>query len=369
MSNNVPAKYCDRINPNIYENLNIIFTDLFTNLLTYNQDADNFLTLISQQGDDLSEVVIFTNEANYYNWIDKWNDVRVELITNFSNDHTVGRLVFFNCWPKVDYTPKINDLLFINDLIVTNKQQISTIMNSNICFEFFNTTSNSNKENLFCKNFLEKQTRYYIFSKDLHATMLPSNTMESVILPPLLQRLENAYNADHAVENTVFVFKPSDSKQKKDMNALFNDFRLFYTTMTHLNIFQWSIDCDPLILVQLNILFNIEYNNIEWLVILNKFLPFELDIYLKLWFDSNIFSIAGAFIPLHELEYFNSKKCFQTNFAPIVGQDNIKQPFGPLNILGGFPWNNLSMASLTVDNISYGPWIFQNKFNLIPQAI
>jgi hypothetical protein len=40
----------------------------------------------------------------------------------------------------------------------------------------------------------------------------------------------------------------------------------------------------------------------------------------------------------------------------------------PLNMLGGFPWNNDSMATLNLQIIRYGPWLFEGGRgkNLMP---
>jgi hypothetical protein len=70
------------------------------------------------------------------------------------------------------------------------------------------------------------------------------------------------------------------------------------------------------------------------------------------------------------LQQYNSQICFQNEYAPIANKIcKIHRQDEPLAILGGFPWNNDSMSTLNVQMLRYGPWIFENRFNLLPSTV
>jgi hypothetical protein len=323
----------------------VLFTDLFVNLLCQHDDIQSLLYLLQNEGFNLSKTILYTNELMYYN-LQNNGFLQIDTINHFQPSTSTQQFVFYNCWPKMSIE---NECLLIINSLTNNHNYIKLVMESNVCVKFFNSPIETS---LYIKDFTTFPNQLIINSHDLYS--IPNYS-----IPNILNKINNGMDPT----NTIFIFKYNE------IDNLFDEFRLFYTTISQLKLYHWSINIEPMQLIHLNLLINYEYNNFEWLNVLNKIYTQELDNYLNLWFDKTLFSLSGSFIKLDKLQQYNSQICFQNNYAPIVSNKcSLHRIDEPLDMLGGFPWNNDSMATLNLQIIRYGPWLFEGGRgkNLMP---
>jgi hypothetical protein len=326
----------------------ILVTDLFVNLINHDIDMKHLITLLREEGFNLSTtLIIYSNELMNYKF--QQNNNLFKTINSFSSKDNHSSLVFYNSWPQQQQPSSY--LLIVNSLTIN--QYINLIMNNStsVVVKFFNPPL---QYSLYEKDYTMYENQIVIQSHDLF-------TIPKSPVPNLVNILQSSI---YDPANTIFIFKYTN------VENIFDEFRIFYTTMSQLHFYHWSLAIEPIQFIQLNLFINYEYSNFEWLTLLNKINKSQWNYYINLWFDKTLFSLANSFIQMDELQQYNSQICFQNEYAPIANKIcKIHRQDEPLAILGGFPWNNDSMSTLNVQMLRYGPWIFENRFNLLPSTV